>query len=241
MFIVKNVRTGQVEELNSQQFKSKIIKETNCKYENAPVLPERTSLRLEALDLLLEQLKGVLIQRNVFLVTALSRINNNKYTRYMILIDGHECNEKIVDIVFDYIPIYSVIVKDEVKEEGKASELSHWFRNTMGRGFSFSDIDYLIINPNFNKVLLIEEKIGKSGISSLGYGQLISYKELITDVIKVPNLLLLIFSVENANLKSYLSYYTCNKYSFSCNRLLNTSTSNTTIYQLSNRIMNFIK
>lgn len=236
IFTIKNVRNGLIENLNSSQFKSKIINETESTYEDSSVLSERTGLRPESLDSLFNELKDLIVEKDIYLVTALYRINSNKHTRYMILIDGDNYNPKITNLIHDYVPIYSVSINNQKETTGVASKLSHWFRNTMGRGFSFSNIDYLIINKNFDKSILVEEKIGKIGISSLGYGQLISYKELITDVIKEPNLLLFIFSIQDAELDSTVKFYTCNKDSFIGNNLKNKDLRQTTLKNLSNKI-----
>lgn len=241
MFKIKNIRTGKLENLSSEEFKEKIICETKSQYLSGQVLAERTNIRVEALDILLNELKHLPIQKNIYLVTAIGRINRDKFTRYMILIDGDEYGPGLPDLIFDYVPIYSVEIKDRIKKEGTASPLSHWFRNTMGGGFSFSDIDYLITNPGLDPVLLIEEKFGKSGISSMGYGQLISYKELLTEVIERPNLLLVIFSIEDANLQSQVEYYTCNKNSFLGNNLKNGISKYSTLGVLRDNILKYIE
>ncbi|MDP3012842.1 MAG: hypothetical protein Q8M92_01280 [Candidatus Subteraquimicrobiales bacterium] len=241
MFIIKNIKTGETNELSSQQFKEKIIALTRSRFENSSVLSERTGLRPESLNALLAELNTLIIQKNVFIVTALSRINNDKHSRYLILIDSDKYDDRIADLVFDYIPIYSVKIKDELREEGVLSKLSGWFRATMGRGFSFIDIDYLIIDRDFNKAVLFEEKIGKSGVSSIGYGQLLSYKELISDVIKKQNSLFFVFSIEKANIGDTVSYFKCDKNSFSGNNLINSRTEQKTLRVLSQEIITLLQ
>lgn len=241
MFVIKDVRTGELLRLTSEEFKQKIISETNCKFENGKVLEERTGLRPESLNDFMQVLSSSLvIQKHVFLVTALCRVNCNKETRYMILIDGNEYDDRLSSLIYDYVPIYSVKIEGANDEEGKLSSLSKWFRETMGRAFSFIDIDYLIINQNYTKVALIEEKIGKSGASAIGYGQLISYKELLMDVLKKPLFLLFIFSTSNASLNTVINYYSCNLTSFDGNKLKNVSTKTKSLNDLSQAILKFM-
>jgi len=224
MFTIKNIRNKEYYILTSEEFRDKIIRETGCEFENGYVTEERTGLRPESLNIFIKELskKSFVIQKHIFLVTALRRVNNDKNSRYMILIDGNEYDSRLPSLVHDYVPIYSVTIKGSVNEEGKLSSLSKWFRATMGRAFSFIDIDYLLINRYGNKVALIEEKIGKSGVSSIGYGQLISYEELLKDVLKDPRFLLFIFnSTPNASLNTVVEYYLCDKDSFEENGLRN--------------------
>ena len=143
---------------------------------------------------MLGTLRSVILQKNVFLVSALARINSDIKSRYLILIDGEYYSSRLTEIFFNYIPVYSVTISNELKEEGKLGRLSYWFREIMGRGFSFIDIDYLLVDEKYHKVVIIEEKIGNASSQSVGYGQWISYKELITDVIAKPNVLLFIFA-----------------------------------------------
>lgn len=88
MFIVRNLRTGDIQHMSSEELQEKIIQETNGIHEDLPVLPERTGLRLESLDDLFNELTDFIIHKGIYLVTALSRINPNRLTRYMVLIDG---------------------------------------------------------------------------------------------------------------------------------------------------------
>lgn len=241
MFVIKNVRTGELSRLTSEQFKEKIISETNCKYENGRVLEERTGLRPESLNEFIQVLSNnLIVQKHIFLVTALARVNNIKETRYMLLIDGEDYDYRLSTIIHNYVPVYSVKIEGALDQEGKLSTLSKWFRSTMGRAFSFIDIDYLLININYNKVALIEEKIGKSGAASIGYGQLISYKELLMDVIKNPLFLLFIFSTSNASLNTIISYYNCTISSFDGNRLKNVTTKHIRLNDLSQLIIKFM-
>ena len=237
MFKIKNLRTNNVAIMSREEFKDFIISTTHGVFENTRVLPERTGLRPESLQDLVDSLEEFRIFKGIYIVTVLGRINNNPKTRYMILIDGEHVSQDILKIFADYIPVYTVIVQNEEKIEGHASALSVWFRNTMGRGFSFIDIDYLITN-NYTKVVMIEEKIGKSGISSLGYGQALSYWELVKDVIVNPIDLYFIFSFPDIGV---ISYYKCNINSFNkYGRLFDTTTRTTTYTNLSKSIKNFL-
>lgn len=184
-FVVKNVRTGSKPEvLTSQQLKQRILHITRAKYEVGNVLQERTGERPKVISNYLKNSDSLIVHDNVFLVSAVARLNNDKKTRYLILIDGEKYSQRITEIVHDYIPIYSIKIEGAKREPGKASLLSKWFRKTMGKGFSFIDIDYLITNQKSNKVVIVEEKIGKEKLEEkYNYGQLRSYQELLNDVI----------------------------------------------------------
>lgn len=186
MFFLKNYRTNEKFKMNSDEFKNFIINITNSRYENSDVTRERTGLRFSILDRVTKLLSNkTQVLKNIYLVSALSRINNNKSSRYLILIDNIEYDDSILELINDYIPVY--LVKTEKYTSSNASFLSSWFRNNMGRGFSFVDIDYFITNNR--KIVLLEEKATPN--SNLGYGQLISYKELILDVLSLEAILII--------------------------------------------------
>jgi hypothetical protein len=225
MFEVTNLRTGETLALTSSQFKEKIILETRCTFEDSYVLRERTGLRPQHIHRLIRDLAPhYYILSNVFIVTALSRINNDYNTRYMILIDGGEINIEILDVLRDYVPIYHVDIQNQMRVIGHNSELSTWFRNTMGRGFSFIDIDYLIFNPDSNSLVMIEEKVDTTSVSSIGYGQRLSYMELLSDIFNRNSTLIFVFSTTSTVVSTKVSYYICNQDSFRSRNFVNFST-----------------
>lgn len=171
--IIKNLRTWEVIELSSDELRQFIIMTSNSTYEDREVKQEHTWRRPTAF-------RNFFVSDDyktytwIYLVTALARINSDKKTRY-ILFTEYEYPD-LVNYVHEDIPIFYIqheIVYEEV------SWLSHRFRENMWNWFSFVDVDFLLANEN--KVLIIEEKFFK--FAKIGYWQMISYKELINDVL----------------------------------------------------------
>ncbi len=202
MFNIYDMRSKKEESMSSEEFRNFIIQKTESRLEyGRPVIPERTGYRGSKINALKE---NFCVYENVFLVTAISRVNNNVNTRYMILID--ETNKKvncqgIEKIVNKNIPIYR-IRSNNINQNQQISFLSYWFRKTMGRAFSFIDLDYLIQKDNH--IIIIEEK--NSLYTKIGYGQLLSLKELANDIFSVPTTLLFIYIDNN------IQYYICEQY-----------------------------
>lgn len=204
-FVLTNARTGEKLNLNSNQLKTKIISETKSVYEDTSVLEERTGLRIKILESFLRK-KMDSVQTDLYVVSAVGRINNDKKTRYIVIIDNRDYDYRINEIINLNIPIYIINYdKDDDSEENR-TYFSKWFRENMGRAFSLIDVDYLLINKNKDKIVLIEEKVGKNSMLSLGYGQTLSYLEIIEDVINSKNAMLFIYIDQGVNINSNIKY-----------------------------------
>jgi len=183
-FDIEDIRIGKkAKGLTGKQFNEQILRITKARYENRYVLLERTGERPKIISYYLNNIDSLVIHSNVFLVSAGRRLNSDKRTRYLILIDDERYDRRITEMVYDYVPIYAVKVEGMKRESEKASPLSKWFGQTMGRGFSFIDIDYIITNKECSKVVVVEEKVKEELKREYAYGQLLSYQELLTDVI----------------------------------------------------------
>jgi len=191
VFNIEDLRTGIKYNFSSNEFRDFLIQKTKSVYENLSVTQERTNQRFPILTDLCRINHNISIQNGLFLVTALSRINNDKNTRYVLLIDGLEYSDNILFSIQDYVPVYRVNMTIDSHSESVPSALSKWFRSNMGRGFSFVDIDYFLYKNDYSRVLMIEEKASNN--ATLGYGQRISYYEMMNDVIKFNSKLTVIF------------------------------------------------
>lgn len=205
---MKNIRDGQTRLWSSEQFRRNILYVTKSQFINKQVLRERTGLRPTALEEIMNQLnEEIIVIKDIFVVSAIYRINKDPQTRYLLLIDGSlgvKEEEIIRQIVPEYISIWSVNVTEETAGENvEHGYLSKWFRTNMGAGFSFIDIDYLLYNSATHKTLLIEEK--NHGQYTVGYGQLLSYEELLRDIIQVPANLLFLYIHDQ-----HYEYFRCN-------------------------------
>lgn len=171
--IIKDLRSGEIIELSSEELRQFIIMTTNSTYEDREVRQEHTWQRPTAFNnfFVSEDYKTY---KWIYLVTALERINSDKRTRY-ILFTEYEYPD-LVDYVHEYIPIF--YIEHEIAY-WEVSWLSYRFRENMWNWFSFVDIDFLLANEN--KVLIIEEKFFP--YAQIWYWQKISYKELINDVL----------------------------------------------------------
>ncbi|MGL4802052.1 MAG: hypothetical protein ACRC18_07275 [Cetobacterium sp.] len=184
MFKIYDYRTRNTHNLTSDELKDVIITTTNSVYENTRVLSERTGKRPTLIEPFLNTLTNGVLLKGVFLVTALSRVNRDPNTRYMLVATGDK--DQYLDFLSKINPQIPFIHVDcsaftPIHEGGY---LSTWFRNTMGRAFSFIDIDFIFLKAN--KIILIEEK---THIGELGYGQEMSYNELLRDIFNVPSTL----------------------------------------------------
>lgn len=115
----------------------------------------------------------------------------------MILVDQtneHNCYEGIKKLLRDNIPAYAI------EFTSNNINLSQWFRKNMGRAFSFIDLDYLIYKPN-DEVIIVEEK--NSLAARIGYGQLLSLRELATDIFVGDTAILFVY-VDGNTIQSYL-------------------------------------
>ncbi|MCK8825197.1 hypothetical protein [Fuchsiella alkaliacetigena] len=200
----KDLRSGQTKILNGKEMKKSIIKQTRSKYDHQRPKDEYTGLRSPQLDKLLNQLDSetYAVYKEVFLVSALYKVNNNPQTRYLILIDGiQDSYTEITNLIENHIPIWALeIIDRKSRSKTECSNLSQWFRENMGRAFSFVDMDYLLHNKKEDTVLLIEEK--NSSNYKVGYGQLLSYEEMAVDAIIKPTKLLFLY--HNSSRINYL-------------------------------------
>lgn len=191
MFKIYDYKTKTFSLLESEDLKKYIINKTNSTFENKDVIPERTGQRPSYLASILSNLTNGYLIKGLFLVTALERVNPDKETRYLLIATGNlESYEQLLPYINDYIPFIHIDCSDytPVHEGGY---LSSWFRSNMGRAFSFIDIDYLIIK---NKIYLIEEKTYNG---TLGYGQKMSYSELMKDIFNIPTILCIVYCTED--------------------------------------------
>ena len=197
MFKIYNYRDKKTLELSDTELRNYILKLTHCEYEDRPVTPERTGRRPSFLKPFLDNISKGKLLKNIFLVTAISRVNSNKETRYMFISTG---NREDYLIILPFIKKYVSFIHIDCSNHSSVHEggyLSTWFRTNMGRAFSFVDIDFLILKKE--DIFLIEEKTN-NGI--LGYGQKISYMELMTDIFTIPPTLCLAYcSPESCDLK----------------------------------------
>lgn len=184
MFKIYNYRTGITQDLTSDELKNSIITTTNSVYENTGVLPERSGKRPTLIEPFLNTLTNGVLLKGVFLVTALYRVNRDPNTRYMLVATGDKNQYlNLLSKINPQIPFIHVDCSafTPIHEGGY---LSTWFRNTMGRAFSFIDIDFIFLKAD--KIILIEEK---THIGTLGYGQKMSYDELLRDIFNIPSIL----------------------------------------------------
>lgn len=197
MFKIYNYKNNETFDLNDEQLKEFIINTTHSRYENLSVTSERTGKRPSFLkDSFETLLKGTLIE-GLFLITALGRVNSDKRTRYMLVSIGDKNSyNALLPYINDYVPFFHIDCSAYTPTH-EGGYLSSWFRQTMGRAFSFIDIDFLFLkNEN---LFLIEEKTNNA---TLGYGQKMSYSELMTDIFKkTPTLILVSSSKDKCLLK----------------------------------------
>ncbi|WP_338998922.1 hypothetical protein LC560_02125 [Fusobacterium animalis] len=199
MFKIYNYNNQKEFSMSSEELKNYIIEKTNSIYENRTVAPERTGQRPSFLAPYLEKLKeNITLLKGIFLITSLSRVNNNKKTRYMLVSTGNKDDYlTLLPYLNDYISFINIDCSNynPVHEGGY---LSTWFRQNMGRAFSFIDIDFLILKKsNTNtSIYLLEEKTNQA---SLGYGQQLSYIELMTDIFTIIPCLCIINTSNSGN------------------------------------------
>ncbi|WP_163970863.1 hypothetical protein [Oceanobacillus halotolerans] len=208
-FKVKNIRSNRIVQATGEQLKQYIIQRTKSKYVEQAVKPEGTGLRPTALDGITDNLSNdITVWKNVYIVSALYKFNANPKTRYLILVDGFVEPEEealLKQMIKDPIPIWCVQTKEDIKDENiKHSFLSKWFRQHMGNGFSFVDIDYFLFHKQPNMILLVEEKHTRH--YGIGYGQLLSYRELLSDVVQSRANLLFLFMADNQ-----CHYFSCDQ------------------------------
>ena len=192
MFKIYNYNNQKEFSMSSEELKNYIIEKTNSIYENRTVAPSFLAPYLEKLKENITLLKGI------FLITSLSRVNNNKKTRYMLVSTGNKDDYlTLLPYLNDYISFINIDCSNynPVHEGGY---LSTWFRQNMGRAFSFIDIDFLILKKsNTNtSIYLLEEKTNQA---SLGYGQQLSYIELMTDIFTIIPCLCIINTSNSGN------------------------------------------
>lgn len=195
LFKIKNLRDKNDKgvEVASEELENFITETTHSKYDKlTEIKKEGTGKRPSKLKDLLHK-SGLEIYDDFFLVSAVAKVNRDKYTRYMVL--SEKDNEKLPTFFNDYIPVEYV-----ERKGGAVSKLSSWFRNTMSSAFSFVDIDSMIVKGN--KIIIIEEKNSLS--CSVGYGQGLSYQEFCNQVLnrsKYQIEMLVVYNESNGNLR----------------------------------------
>lgn len=159
-----------------------------------------------------------------FVVTCRARINSDKKTRYLLLIENQTTTD--VSNIKENIPIYQIAFNnqysyltnlrnknevyklnfDELKKwiisktgckyiESFGSSnpniegLSKFFRESMGKGFSLTDIDFYLVE---NQLLIEEKTFIIDGYGYLGQGQFYSFKEVVEDIQIMPNLYIIL-------------------------------------------------
>ena len=186
MFKIYNYKNKGFFSLDSTQLRNFIISSTCGKYENLSVTPERTGKRPSFLRPFLKKLSNGILIEGLFFVTAISRVNPDKKTRYMLVSIGNRAD---YEILLPHIEEYTSFIHIDCSDYSPIHEggyLSSWFRENMGKAFSFIDIDYLFLKNNH--LYLIEEK---TYLGILGYGQKMSYQELMMDIFcETPTLIL---------------------------------------------------
>ena len=236
MHKLRDIRTKEIHLFSDEELRDFIIKKTKCQYEDKAVLSERTGMRYNQLKSMVKEvsLKYHLVS-NLFIVTAVGRVNSDKKTRYLLISNG-AIDESILEMVNPCVPIF-VFEKPEGESDEYASYISKWFRGTMGRAFSFIDIDYLIFDKSTDLALLIEEK--DSQFVKMGYGQEISYAEMLEDVLTVDAQLLVI-NTSNIS-RMYINFYQRSKaQKYRLNRLYNLCSFYTQI-ELKSYVENYFK
>lgn len=206
MVICLNLRNSKKTEMPEEKLKESIIEKTNCRFENTAVLAERTGIRESELRNYFLQLNDLQITEKIFIVSAVERVNNDKSTRYMVVIDGIDVDGRIIKLFKNHIPVIAVTFSDATNAQGKMSYFSKWFRTNMGRAFSLIDLDFLINKPNDVKTVVVEEKQKAASQFSLGYGQMLSYKEVLEDVLEKPLFLYIAFTPQREDSES-ISFY----------------------------------
>ena len=173
MFRLKDLRNDENFYIDEKSLKNFIINNTNSVFEDLKVKKERTGKRPSPFSDFKDEIKADYIFEKVFLITALKRVNPDKNSRYMLLSENY--NPKLINVLNDYVSAYFIRNKSE-----DDLYLSKFFRNNLGRAFSFIDIDFIF--QKGNNILIVEEKSRIE--STFGYGQLLSYKEFLEDVLK---------------------------------------------------------
>ena len=195
LFKIKDLRNKQdngvvIDGFELQNFITETTKGTYDRI--SEVKKEGTGKRPSKLKKLFEN-SGLEIYNDFFLVSTVAKINKDKYTRYMVL--SEKDNDKLPTFINEYIPV------EYIEREGEAvSNLSSWFRDTMSSGYSFVDVDTMIVKGN--KIIIIEEK--NSNYCSVGYGQGLSYKEFCNQVLnrsKYQIEMLVVYNENNGNLR----------------------------------------
>ncbi|MBV5221307.1 hypothetical protein [Staphylococcus hominis] len=195
MFNITNLRNGKTMKMDSEQFKKAIIDSTSCYDTGLTPKKEGTETRPSIIkEIKTEITSGIEFIENIYIVTAIKKYNNNPQTRYLILIDEYileEHKQILLDIIKEHITIILVENEENDKNNSSVSFLSRWFRKNMGTGFSFIDIDFILYSRQTQKAYIIEEKTTNSNL--IGFGQFLSYKELLNDVLKVECSIIFIF------------------------------------------------
>lgn len=187
MFLIYDYRTKKNFEMTSEKLKEMIISTTKSSYEDTAVLPERHGIRPTLIEPFLKELKNGTLFKGIFLVTALARRNNDPNTRYMLIATGNkEGYSELLPRIKPQIPFFHIDCS-AFKPTHEGGYLSSWFRNNMGRAFSFIDIDFIFLKAD--KIILIEEK---TNIGVMGFGQTLSYNELLRDIFNKKSVLCVI-------------------------------------------------
>ncbi|ADL08316.1 hypothetical protein [Thermosediminibacter oceani] len=95
-------------------------------------------------------------------------------------------------------------VCSSAKGSEESSPFSKFFRENLGAGFSMTDIDFLLPNSIFIEEKTFSKESGDNVYGYIGYGQCLSFNELLEDVFKEHCKILIIFTKEE---KEYFYLY----------------------------------
>ncbi len=70
-----------------------------------------------------------------------------------------------------------------IRESARVSSLSKFLRLNMYGRVASTDIDFLIFHEADNRLTLLEEKLYTQGGGSIGHGQYLSFREIVTDIV----------------------------------------------------------
>lgn len=153
------------------RFADMLVQQIHITPNGMPTKEEATGRRISYIAGYVESLKKNTFNK-CYLVTANRAINKDVSSRYAIIQIADNGDAIIPSYLFnEYIPIF-------VYESIDNMVFSKMFRENMGTQCTMIDIDY-IITPD-NMIYVIEEKTGSS---TMGVGQSISYREFANDVL----------------------------------------------------------
>lgn len=187
MFNIYDYKNKTTLLLDSPALQKYIFEKTKSHLINKTVTAERTGTRPTFISHYLNTLKNGILLKGIFLVTAVSKINNDVNTRFLLIATGNKYDyEDLIPKLNSQIPFIHIDYS-AFQATHQGGYLSSWFRNEMGAGFSFIDVDFIFLKKD--KVVLIEEK---TFLGTMGYGQNLSYNELLSDIFSVKTIMCLL-------------------------------------------------